>query len=352
MEEVIWRSEARSARIVHRRDAPSELIALLERTSWGERDVKYLVRQVADVLLRIPDPHIFVLEGLDGTLIGGLVCGLKTIRICDRAAKAAHIAMIAIEPAQMGRGFGPLLAKRARECLLQLVGDGGVVYAYVEATHVQSVELHRRLGYRVAGTARARIITRVNPRDRADVRLIRPDEAPAISAELARLYDQHLLADFGQSVLAGEYYVAQAGREIVAGAQVSKMHWSLEALDGLGGFVTLQVLPRLPIIGRGFDPRDVRFLRIGNIILRHGHEQALSRLLETLLARHDVNAGVIFLDDRSPVHRSIAENVRFGAFSGLVRGAATVLVEVQSLTEAEQAWVLSRPIHVSPIDAI
>ena len=88
---------------------------------------------------------------------------------------------------------------------------------------------------------------------------------------------------------------------MVAGAQVRPMHWSLKNLRGFGGVMAMKVLPSLPLIRRGYSPEHLRFLQIGNIWFRPGHETALSGLLEALLARCGVHVGIVFLDGRSPV---------------------------------------------------
>ena len=137
---------------------------------------------------------------------------------------------------------------------------------------------------------------------------------------------------------------------MVAGAQVRPMHWSLKNLRGFGGVMAMKVLPRLPLIRRGYSPEHLRFLQIGNIWFRPGHETALSGLLEVLLARCGVHVAIVFLDGRSPVHDAIRSHVHFGAFSRLVLETAEVFADLKGWSSEETERLLTGPINVSPVD--
>ena len=154
----------------------------------------------------------------------------------------------------------------------------------------------------------------------------------------------------GRPCTEGGFFVRRARGEMVAAAQVRPMHWSLHQLRGFGGTMVMRILPKLPLIRRGYSPEHLRFVVIGNIWFGPGHENALSELLEALLARCRVHVGMIFADKRSPVHAAILRNLHLGALSHLILETAEVFVDLKGWTVEETCRLLAGPINVSPVD--
>ena len=78
----------------------------------------------------------------------------------------------------------------------------------------------------------------------------------------------------------------------------------------------------------------------------------LDRLLEACLAEHGTHAAMLFTDRRSPVQRQIIASLQLGLVDRLVGGKAQVLVDFAGLDDAEIEWFITRPMIVSPMDAI
>lgn len=349
--ETIWRSDARGISLRHSTTPSAGLEQLLSRTIWGDSDIRYRVLGIAGILSAIADPHFITLE--DGqSVIGGMVCGRKRTMIGERPCNAIHIAMLAIDPSHTGHGYGPLLAKRAKPFLVDLLGGPGVIYLYVEATHHASIELHRRMGYRDLALLDAHIFARLSPEISPDLRTIDSSEREGIARALETAYDGHVLADFEQSLLADRYYVIDTPGEVRAGVQISEMRWSLESLPGAASYLVLSLLPRLPWLAEQFRPSDFRFLRASNILPAAEADGALSRLLEACLAEHGVNAAMLFTDPRSPVQKTMVSRLHPGLIDRLVGGQALALADFAGLDAPEIEWLTTNPMLVSPMDAI
>jgi len=331
-----------------RTPAPA-LVDLLKRTEWGTREVKYRVRGIPRILGSIADPHFLTLER-QGKLLGGVVGSRKTVTVAEKSYDAFFIAMIAIEPSVAGSGYGTYLAKLARQYAHTLLKEPGLIYLYVESTSKASLKVHRAVGYTPVGRVEARLFTRMYPKD--DARVGRPtrQELVELSSLLAEQYAGHALLDFDVSLRTGGCLVLRSSGKVAAAAQLRPMEWSLTRLRGLGGFLAMKVLPHLPVIRRGYSPDHVRFLRIGNIFVRPGHEAELERLLEALLAKCGVHVAMIFLDPRSALHNGFRARIGFGAFGGLVAETIDVFADFKGLGQEEIARVCALPINVSPAD--
>jgi GNAT superfamily N-acetyltransferase len=305
--------------------------------------------QVERVLSRIPDPHYLSLETAAGEVAAVIVSGRKTTIVAGRPCAAFHIAMVAVDANHAGKGLGVLISKHAKEFLFGLLGTEGLVYAYVESTHHKSIELHERLGYRRICDITARPFIRINPSAKAILRLEEHDRLGVV-ADLFRLYKDHALVDFNESVRAEEFFCID-NHTTGVGAQASLMNWSFEHLAGFADFVALRLLPALPMIEHTFNPHDLNFIRVGNILLDQTAPH-LNDLLEGLLSHFDVHMAMLFLDKRSAINKTILGSVDWGIGSDMVTGSAAVVWAAKGLTEDDMAHLSKRPLLVSPIDAI
>lgn len=350
-DEIIWRSDARGVVLRYSTVPSPGLERLLTRTIWGDAGIKYRVLGIGSLLSGIVDPHFITLE--DGqSVIGGMVCGRRSTIIDGRPCMALHIAMLAIDAAHSGRGYGPLLAKRAKPFLSDLLGGCGVIYLYVEGTHHASIELHRRLGYRDLCMLDAHIFTRISPRETSALRTIDDAERTAITHALDTAYQGHVLVDFDQSLAPERYHVLGSPGEIRCGAQISEMRWGLESLPGPAGYFTLNLLPHIPGLAGQFRPADFRFLRVSNILPPREHPEDLDQLLEACLAAHGVNAAILFMDARSPLQQAIIARMQLGLVDRLIGGKAQVLADFAGLEQSHIDWFTTHPMIASPMDAI
>jgi len=352
MTHIVWRSED-GALAIHHRTIPSvSLVKLLDDTLWGTHEVKYRVRNIANLIDGIADPHILTLEDEKEGLVGGYVAGRKHLRVGQRVVPAVHIAMLAVDPRMAGRGYGGLLAREAKRALFSLMGDEGIIYLFVEATNAVSSRLHRTVGYDDFFTAKTHVFARLFPEIHHSVRHLRPDERDDLVRRLAALYSDHAGLDFEQTLSCERYHVLESEGRIVAGMQASEMHWSLEELEGPAGRFALNVLPGLPLVAQFFDPKRFKFLRLGNIYLEAGSEPKMTVLLEAVLASYQRHFGMVFIDPRSEISQRFIAATSFGLPKALSEFGVNVLVATQGLTPSEEEWLKRHPVHFSEGDMI
>lgn len=349
MDELLWTDPGRGLALRCTSVAEPAMVGLLARTVWGTNEVMYRVRGVDRILARIGEPRFLVLTR-GGETIGVTVGSRKSVTCGGRRLDAFFVAMIAIAPEAAGAGIGTLLATKSREHARAMLGSPGLVYLYVETTNVASVKVHRKIGYTEIGQFEARLYTRLYPKSSSEVGRPHAGERAELVRRLERQYAGHSLLDFETAVGAGRYFVLRSGGEIVAGAQIRPMHWSIERLRGIGGFLALRVLPRLPVVSRGYAPGQLHFLQIGNVFLRADMPGALDTLIETLLARFSMHVGLLFLDPRSPVHRAIRADLHPGVLSGVVAETVEAFADFKGLTPREIEAIAIAPLDVSPSD--
>jgi len=347
--ELLWRDAEADLEIRLSHEFSPDVLNLLQRTVWGSRDLRYRIRGVEGKLARMLGPHVLTLER-KGALAAVCVLNRRESRLFGAPVDTFHVAMMATEPALAGQGYAGRLAERAAELCRARMGTPGATYAYIESTTEFSLRISDHLGPSYAARLPLTLFSRLWPRDDRRVDGMDEGEAEEVRARLAALYADHLFADFELSLVPAEYQVLRDGGLIVAGVQAELLNWSIESLPGVTGRLIMRLLPRLPLIRRMLDPRDLRLLRFGNLLVEPGVEADLERLMAAVLARRGVRLGLILLDERSPVCRRIRTHGRLGLLSAVVDGAAMVVVDFVGFDEAEMARIHAQPLLMSPLD--
>ena len=149
-------------------------------------------------------------------------------------------------------------------------------------------------------------------------------------------YAGHALTDFA---------LIAAGRELLrfgldrtiscAGVQVEPQRWKIHSLAGAGGAIALHALPKIPLLRDLFNPKNFRFLKVGNIFFDEGQPKAVFELLEAVLAHHQLKTAMMFWDKESPVYKQIATAGRFGLLNALTETPVHVMALFQGFDAQE-----------------
>jgi hypothetical protein len=311
--------------------------------------MRYRIRDVEAKLSRLGGPHYLTLER-NGDLAAVCVLNRRMTRLLGAPVDTFHFAMIATEPAFSGQKFASLLAEHAGMLCRERLGTPGAAYAYIESTTDYSIRISDRLGSSLEAMLPLLVFSRFRPSDDYRVGLLKDGEAKGVVQRLSALYEGHVLDDFDDSVIPGEFHVLREGGEIVAGVQAEVLNWSVESLPGVVGWLIVELFPRLPLLRRLLDPADLRFLRLGNLLVEPGHEAHLIQLMNAMLARHKVPLGLVMLDARSPVYRMIRAHGQLGLLSHAVGGAAKAVADFKGVSEADITRIRACPMLMSPLD--
>lgn len=351
MSEVIYEDRERHLVIERSLTYTPACIALLERTVWGTGGLTYTMCGVAQSLNRLTEPHFLFLKE-DDELVAAAVRNRKTVRVGEKIYNAFHLALLAVEERKIGQGYGKLLAEQSRHHFRRRVGTRGLLYGYIEAGNVRSLALHQRLGYQPLGVFHTVMFSRLRPRDDGRVGRLAATERHMLVQLLNEQYADHALLDFEQSLQLEAYFVLRQGGEIIAGLQAGPLCRTFQRLPGASGRMVLAVLPYIPVLHRLFSAKDFHFLRFGNVYARMGYEAAVFTLVQALLARNHLHAGVAFMDKRSPVHRRIAAAGKFGLLNAGLGATLHVIADFNAVPEEEIAELRRRPLCISPMDVI
>lgn len=351
MSEVIFADPGRGLTITRSATCTPGFAAFLERTEWGSGGLRYTNPRMGEILKQIPAPHFLSLAE-DDRLGGVLTLSEKTVRLGGRPYPAIYSYALAVDASRRGRGYGTLLAEQALRYGLEQVGEKGIYYGYVEAENTPSLRAVQRVGRESLGVYHGLLFSRLRPRARVPVEQLPPSRRDYLLELLNREYGTYTLADLEQSLRLEAYYVIPGEDGLMAGVQCQREDLTLTHLPGLSGHFLVKVLPALPFLRRLLPGRQFRFLSFGNLYASPGGEAALVALMETLLARHGLNFGLLYLDRRSPVARRLAATGKFGIFQTLLDLPVHIMAYLKGFTPGERAELDRQPLFVSPLDPV
>ncbi|MBT3223096.1 MAG: GNAT family N-acetyltransferase, partial [Proteobacteria bacterium] len=286
-----------------------EYVALLNRTTWGTEGLRYLSHGIKDELTRLRE-FCTVEARKDGHLLGGYGLSTKMVRAGTHQIKTMHRMFLSVDPERGGKGLGTLLMKNTQRHFLDESNEPIMLYGYIEDDNSRSLKIAEKIGYRRIGTFNGTLFSRLTPTDHKEVDKVQ--DTDEITSLLGEQYEEYSLVDLDDSFKADEYWVLRQNGQIVAGVQALPRRWSIVDLPGVDGWLFVNFLPWLPLLGRVFDGQTFSHLLLSNIYARRGFEESFFDLLSALCARHSIVAAMAFTDVNCPVVSRLRKAGSFG----------------------------------------
>jgi hypothetical protein len=338
--------------LIHRSSTfTPQFVEFLQRIVWGSSGVQYTIHNMADTLNRLKNPHFLSLME-NGQLVAVTTLNQKTIRLGGKTYPAIYSFGISVDASKRRLGYGTLIAEQRLRFGLSKMGEKGLFYGYIEATNTNSLRTNTKVGSESIGQYHVLLISRLRPKNDERFQRIKKTRKDQLVQLLSNQYENHALVDFDQSVKVESYYILENGKEIVAGLQCERHQLTIKHLPGATGQIMVNVLPHIPILRRLFPNRNLQFLRFGNIYAQKGMELEIFNLMEALLARYQVNFGMIYMDMRSPAYQQLKEVGKFGLFHNLIDVPVHVMAFLKGFSENEIADIRCQPLFISMMDPV
>ena len=168
---------------------------------------------------------------------------------------------------------------------------------------------------------------------------------------LKKQYDQHALVQFNSIFLHDNYFVIRENKEIVAGCQFHHVHWVINSMPGFSGKIIMNVVPRVPLLNKLFNPRCFKFLAFEGIYFKPGYENKLMELFEGLLAREKLKSAMFWMGENCPLRKKILDHGKMGLLHSFIKDSdAFIMASFHGLQENEIASLKSRPLFASAFD--
>ncbi len=306
MSEIIFERPEQQLRIERYENPPPGFVDLLSRVIWGTGAVRYTMRDVPERVTEFAGSHFLALRER-GSLVGTYILAPRTLRVAGHTIPAMYRTLLAVAPGCGRGGLGAILVREARRWMLEQAAGPFVTYGFVEAENAASLALAELAGHEPWGAFVAAPFTRWQPRDDRRIEQLGDPGDDASPGESLGAGPGHVAFEGGPGHSTAPRFVLREAGEVVASARVVRHRWALHGLGGVSGFLARSVLPRMPGLRRLLDPDDLRFAFFGSVAVAPGYEPLLARLLEAVLARWNLYAGMVYLDPRGRSHAALRQ---------------------------------------------
>lgn len=289
--------------IKHQSD--DQLISLLEKNIIGTPGQSMLY-QHADVRKKvngIPEPYfcnLTIREKLYGTVC---FCG-RTVQNQGSDHKAFYLRYFTFinefrsSSKQTRRGRKNAIRKEVSKVMdgegLDIDNDL-LLYAYVDPENTRSGRLIEEFGFTEVGTFRTIPFSRFNPKYHSRVNKLDRSQLMEFSSELKHHYENYQLVSFENLFSRGNYFVIKEGEEIVCGVQGIFDQWKIIDLPGISGKFMMNIVPKIPLLGRLFNP-NYKFVFLEGLYCKPGYDKYLNILFESVLAYYSAYSAILCLD--------------------------------------------------------
>lgn len=228
---------------------------------------------------------------------------------------------------------------------------GDLVYAYVEKENARSWGFTELIGFETVGRIHTSLFSRFSPKKDPHVHSIVKTDKEVILSCLREFYMEHTFYTEHNIFFGDNYLVWKENGEIVAGCQANPEVWKLVDYPGFLNKLFLNVLIRLPILSKRFDPGYLKFIAIEGIWYKKGFEKCLLPLFESACAFHDLYLAIIWLDSKSQLYSTIRHLGQLGIMDKFIKSAVgDIRVKFINWSEEDKQYYYKHPAYISCFD--
>jgi len=332
-------------------EAKSDVVKLILQTKYGsEGGLRYRHCNMEERIADLHRPDFHVLRSNEQA-VGTAVYCKRDIHFQGQTYLGHYIRYFSVAPGMRSQGIGTKLMSYAEKHYRSNVKQRAIFYGFIELENIRSMKVSETYEFSSIGRFQTLFFSRLFPRKNPNVQIISPEDKSRFLAQLEVQYQDHSLVDFQRIFHKNNTYVYKKGGEILAGAQVNAVRWIFENIPGFSGWLNMNIVPRLPILGRLVDPEDYRFSSFEGLVCMPGQENALLSVFEHVLAEHGHYTGMTWLDTRSPLLAALKEYGKLGLLYKVQKTLpASVVAAFANVPESEQKTIRAKPIYISAFD--
>ena len=174
------------------------------------------------------------------------------------------------------------------------------------------------------------------------------ENKPELLSHIQKQYQNHPFFRLDTDQNLQDLWVLYEGNQPVAGLKARKVGWQIRELPGLSGKIMMNILPKVPVLSRLFNPDAFYFLAIDSLFYVSDYEKMLTPLLESVCEKFQVNIAMMWLDEESEICHTINQNVTLGLLNALSRNTDLIHVIGKFINTPEnvQQKVIQNPVYV------
>jgi hypothetical protein len=260
----------------------------------------------------------------------------------------------ASSPDIRGKGVIKRLAMEVMSSIRQGEIAKTIFVGFVEKGNKSSYKVSESAGYHTIGTIKTTGFSRFFPKKSARIQqVVTEAEKKEVINLLKDQYHRHALVQFDYLFMHDNYFVVKENNEIVAGCQFHRAHWVINKMPGFMGKIILNVVPRIPLLNKLFNPKKFMFLAFEGLYFKPGKEKQLHELFEGLLAQEKLKSALFWMGEKCPWRQALTRYGRMGLINKFVKDSDVyIMASYQNMTPEEIYATENSPLYASGFDYI
>ncbi|HHG85873.1 MAG TPA: hypothetical protein ENJ82_14090 [Bacteroidetes bacterium] len=361
----------RDIAVLMRAGAADDFVELIEGTTWGTPGgTRYQHVNTGEKVREVPNPYFLELRKGE-RLMGGLCLAQRTTLSPTGDQNAFYIRYLSVMDAMQrkstkddaGKTSGMRangLLKRVlkrffanpKELLEETKQDHAVIFAYVELENERSQDMTKMMGFEPIGKFSTIVFSRFFPKKDSRVRRLPISERPKMETILKEAYQDYALFSTQNLFYKDNYWVLEENGETIAGLQANLIHWVITEMPGFSGKMIMNLIPRLPLLKRMFNPKKYEFVVIDGIYCKPGREKALHKLLAHACVENGVYSAIMWLDHLDPLYTRLMDYGKLGLLNK-VNGdtPASIIAQFVGMSAEDIDRIKTKPRYISAFDS-
>jgi RimJ/RimL family protein N-acetyltransferase len=348
MKQIIFEDPQKELIIEWNTEYTSELIEILNNTVWGTKGTLYKMHDLEKEFKTFTEPYYVTLKE-NSAPVGVCLFNKKRIKINNILYDCFYLCVLSVKSSKSGQGYGTLLISQSTDYFLNMLGNNGIVYAYVEADNEKSLRVFQKSNFDYLDSFIVPVFSRINPKWDQNIDQLDHSESNLMLSLLNEHYREYCWTDFNYSFDPKNYYTLKDNNEIIAGIQVKEFCWTIENLPGISGKIIVKIFHHLPILKELFNPQSYKFLKIGNIYVKSGYEKKLLKLIESVLASKNLTTCLTYINVQTTQAKLISKIFQNGLLSSSY-SKANILIKFKN--PQLKIYLDHKPLWISISDSI
>lgn len=332
---------------------PEAGIAFFNNTNWGSAGTVYERKNSNELIQLLKDPYLYAIEQ-NNVIVGTAVFCHTQPLVATQPYNCYIIRYFAAGAAIQGKKIIKHFAGKVMEAVREGETEKTIYVGCVEKGNIRSYKVVENAGYEKLGLLQVQAFSRFFPKEQKDMEQISATEKQhEVLKLLKQHYKDHALFHTDYLFLKNNYFIIRENGEIVAGCQYHRVHWAINQMPGIMGKIIMNILPRLPLINKLFNPKRFEFLAFEGLYFKPGYEKTLLRLFEGLLHREKINSSLFWMAENCPYRKSLVAYGKLGLLNSFVKDSGVyIMTSYKHLDEKEIGTLRSKPLYASAFDYI
>lgn len=329
----------------------TQLVPLVEATTFGSGGVQYRRLDVQSQLARFNDPvYFYAIAGHE--LVAAYVLDKRDLLICDKSVNGYYRGVLTVKSDFQGSGIGKRLTNTAMQWMRSQASESPVVsYGCIDQSNFRSMKLLQSTGATSVASLSMFMMYRQWPSVVCELDDLHASDVDELHAIAQHAYADCKIRDVTASRLPAK--VLKDAKGIAVCARVGETRFQLSSMGRMAELSIRFLVKPFAVARKRFDPNCFRYISFNEVMIRPGCEALWPDFVSTVLAQNHIHFGAVYVDPRSQLFEQLRKaqpltrilHSRTGSIHVVWQTFQPANLQTLALPGAHES------VHVWPVDA-